>query len=58
MPLMTKILKPEKFNAETLAFLILTGAGFRSVPVMFTQMVVDGVQFALDQMRAEGIIGE
>lgn len=58
MPLMTKILKPEKFNAETLALMLLSGAGFNSVPAPFLQMIIDGVQVALDQMKQEGIIGE
>jgi hypothetical protein len=61
MPLLTKILKPEEFTAETIArhfWLCQTGQQFGDAPEQSRQITIDGVQFALDQMRAQGIIGE
>jgi len=58
MPLITKILKPEKFTAETLAGYMLVGAELGSVPGWLRTVVIDAVQFALDAMRGKGIIGE
>lgn len=66
MPLMTRILKPEKFNSTELGKLIAK----RTAPLPWTsegpsgaleeverQYYVDLAQQILDEMREEGIIG-
>jgi hypothetical protein len=55
---MTKILKPEKFTAETLAAYLLRGMSWPLAPEPVQHVVIDAAQWTLDQMRAQGIIGE
>jgi hypothetical protein len=58
MQLMTKILKPEEFTAETLAAYLLRGMSWPLAPEPVQHVVIDAAQWTLDQMRAQGIIGE
>jgi len=65
MPLITQILKPERFNAQEIADLMWAAGGkgtwstFANVPfrVPVPQSLVDQVQTALNKLVEEGILG-
>jgi hypothetical protein len=63
MPFITRILIPEEFTAVRLAELQWTGplAGVHPMPFseldeQTRQQLVDDAQYALDQLKAEGVI--
>ena len=53
MPLITKILKPEKFNAVEIAIAL-----YLVYPGYTKQMYIDWVQHVLDDLVSKGVLGE
>jgi hypothetical protein len=56
--MITRVLKPEEFNAETMAALYLKAFGSVTSNVSMCQVVLDAMQDVLDQLVARGILSD